>query len=122
MNRSQKIITKYDGIITNCDGQLLQITTAFLLQCAMIITDCDSTFATVLHDICRPYVLQMGRNELKYGFYRQIPDCFVEYIFQFFINKALLAFKQRPPRQFHGQKMFNVINLTPRFIDKCRGE
>ena len=56
-----KIITKYDGIITNCDGQLLQIATAFLLhkvntvydkfrqglQNAMIITNCDSSTVLV---------------------------------------------------------------------------
>ena len=46
------------------------------LRCDGFITNCDSTFATVLHDICRSYVLQMRRNELKYGFYRQIPASF----------------------------------------------
>ena len=64
MNHSQKIITKCDGIITNCDSLVyykaqwtLQIATAFLLQSAtriikklrqvlqsaMIIKNCDST-------------------------------------------------------------------------------
>ena len=51
LNHSQNIITKCDGIITNCDsleyfskcdGQLLQIATAFLLQSATrFITNCD---------------------------------------------------------------------------------
>ena len=34
--------------ITKYDGQLLQIATAFLLQSAMIITNCDSACALLL--------------------------------------------------------------------------
>ena len=56
-------------------------------------------FATVLRDTCRPYVLQMRRNELMYGFYCQNPLVFVEYIFQFFINKAL------PGDEFHRHQI-----------------
>ena len=49
MSHSQKIITKCDGIITNCDSLVyykarwtLQIATAFLLQsAARFITNCD---------------------------------------------------------------------------------
>ena len=42
LNHSQKIFTQCDGIITNCDGRLLQIATAFLVQSATrFITNCD---------------------------------------------------------------------------------
>ena len=45
----------------------------------------------------------MRRNELKYGFYCQNPLVFVEYIFQFFINKAL------PGEEFHRHEMLNHL-------------
>ena len=53
---------------------------------------------------CRPYVLQMRRNELKYGFYCQNPTGFRKYIFQFFINKALPASSNVLRQNFMGKK------------------
>ena len=49
-NHSQKIITKCDGIITNCDRyykvRWIYYKLRQVLQSAMIITDCDSTDAS----------------------------------------------------------------------------
>ena len=49
-------------------------------------------------------VIQMPRNELKYGFYRQTALLIVlEYIFEFLMNSST-SFKQRLSAEFHGQR------------------
>ena len=50
-------------------------------------------------------ILQMRRNELKYGFYRQIPACFRRIYLQFFINKALLASNSVHRQNFMGKNV-----------------
>ena len=72
-------------------------------------------FATVLHDTCRLYVLQMRRNELKYGFNCQNHACFPRIYLQFFINKALTASNSVDRQNFVGKSVTETINLTEVF-------
>ena len=51
------------------------------------------------------YVLQMGRNELKYDFNCQNHAFFREYIFQFFINIALPASNIVDRQNFMGKSV-----------------
>ena len=46
-------------------------------------------FARHLISLCGTYVLQMRQNELSTAFTDKTMFVFLEYIFQFFINKAL---------------------------------
>ena len=75
-------------------------------------------FARHLHVIwlCWPYVLQMGRSELKYGFYCQnLAHFLYSCIFQFFIKKALLASNSVQRQNFMG-KMLKVIDLMSMIV------
>ena len=73
----------------------------------------ERDFPAVLHDTCRPYALQMRRNELKHGFYCQNPACFGRiYLSILRTKESSTSFKQHPPAEFHGQKILDMINLT----------
>ena len=62
------------------------------------------SFARHLILLCQPYVLQMQRNELKYGFYRQNHACFPRIYLSVLHKQSSTGFKQRPLAEFHGQK------------------
>ena len=64
---------------------------------------------------CRLYVLQMRRNELKYGFNCQNHACFPRIYLQFFINKALTASNSVDRQNFVGKSVTETINLTEVF-------
>ena len=82
----------------------------------------ERDFPAVLHDTCRPYALQMRRNELKHGFYCQNPACFGRiYLSILRTKESSTSFKQHPPAEFHGQKMLNMINLTNGCTVCCHG-
>ena len=61
-------------------------------------------FATVLRDTCRPYVLQIRRNELKYGFNCQNHACFPGIYLSILHQYSSSAFKQRRLAGFREQK------------------
>ena len=68
-------------------------------------------FVRHLHVIwlCWPYVLQMGRSELKYGFYCQNLAHFLHScIFQFFIKKALPTSNSVQRQNFMGKNVKDI--------------
>ena len=62
------------------------------------LPDSSHSFGWFCETLVGHNVLQMRRNELKYGFYCQNPACFSNISFN-------------SPAELHGQKIWNTINL-----------
>ena len=79
-------------------------------------------FATVLRDACRPYVLQMRRNELKYGFNCQNPAGFPRIYLSILHKQALPASNSVDRQNFMVESFkspFNIWNSLPLKGSSC---
>ena len=79
------------GAVTNFVARLPSMYRRFL-------PDFSHSFGWFCETLVGHNVLQMRRNELKYGFYCQNPACFSNISFN-------------SPAELHGQKIWNTINL-----------
>ena len=124
---NQRLFPTFRGngkTIKDGDSQTSFLTPIFSEERGESVHRLTRDFATDLRDtfkisLCRLYVLtraiigpvllwllviQMPRNELKYGFYRETALLIVlEYIFEFLMNSST-SFKQRLSAEFHGQR------------------